>query len=240
MFEKANKAYSEKKYKTATELFEKVISSSNEKKIKLKSAETLTHIYELKGDFKNKRKILQYILINAEERNQRILAKQKMADMEFFKLKDYSTAITDYSELIQLNFNKQKNQLMVSKSYYYLNNFDQALYELEQILKENKNQELLFEAQLLKAHIKFAKKKYKSSSDIYKRLIENHPKPSKKNFVLLNLAMSYEEDGKYTEAIEALKKLQAYYHSPEFLMAKIHHIEKKKSLLPGGKGRLGR
>lgn len=240
MFNQAKKAYSEKNFKTATMLFEKLIKSSKNNEIKLKSAESLTSIYDINGEFKKKRKSLLFIVVNAKEKNQRIRAKQQMADMEFFKLKNYTTAIADYSELVLLGHDKIKNQVMISKSYYYLNNYDQALFEIKKILQETKEQEIVFETELLKSHIEFSKKNYLSASTIYKELIEKYPIPSKENFVLLNLAMSYEESGRYTDAIVALKELQSFYHSPEFLAAKIEHIQKKKNLMPGGRGRLRR
>ncbi|MCJ8276307.1 MAG: tetratricopeptide repeat protein [Bdellovibrionales bacterium] len=240
IFNQATKAFVAKDFKKSSQLYEKLLVTSTNKELKLKATSKLANIYDSSGDFDKLKKKLQYIVVNSKDRNQRMEAKQKMADVEFYKRKNYSEAISHYSELIELNFNKYKNQLMVSRCYYYQNNFEQSMFELKRVLKETANKEINFEANLLKGHILFAEKKYALSSEIYSDLVEGYPRESKASFVLLNLAMSQEESGNYTGAIASLQELQTFYHSPDFLAAKILHIQKKKSLMPGGKGRLKR
>ena len=97
-----------------------------------------------------------------------------------------------------------------------------------------------FKPNCLKGHILFAQKKYYSSSTLYRDLIESYPGESKTNHVLLNLAMSYEENGNLQKSVDTLQELLPSYHSPQFIGAKITHLKRRMGLLPGAKGKLRR
>ena len=240
LFKKGQQAESEKQYVEALEMYLKALEETKNKKLKIDIYNRLVEVYRVKNKYKKVSEYLQKIVLGSNERKHRIQAKQELADNEFNKLKNYREAIKHFSHLIEVDHKKDSNQLMVAKSYFHLNSFGQAKYELSELIKSTENEELKFEADILRASIYFSGRDYKKSSETYERIMKSYPEKAKINFVLLNLAMSYEEDGYLSKALESLKELQNYYHSPEFIAAKINHIENKLRHLPGGGGRLRR
>ncbi|MCB0377606.1 MAG: tetratricopeptide repeat protein [Bdellovibrionales bacterium] len=233
---KAEQALENGDNQKAAELFRKLKRESSDLRLQIKSAENLVYIYESAGDYEKSVGELNYIALHAQDRAGRVRAKQQMADSYFFKLKNYQEALTHYYELIAINFNQHQNQLMVAKCYYFLNNLDQARFEVQTLIDGTKNKGLLFEGHLLKGHILFAQKHYREAADTYQNVIKNYEKMAKESHVLLHLAMSFEESSQYSQAISALEKLRESYHSPDFISAKISHIRRKMGLVPTGKG----
>ena len=72
---------------------------------------------------------------------------------------------------------------MVARSYFHLNNFGQAEFEIKQLLSSSSSEEIKFEADILKAHIYFSGKDYKNSSEVYKKILETYPKKARSNYV---------------------------------------------------------
>ena len=236
LLKKARQAENSKEANKAIHLYKKAIEETSNDSLKIKASWRIVDIYRSLSKYKEIRKFLSLIILTESREGERKKAKQELADNEFFNIKNYRQAVREYSHLVEVGYQVFINRLMIAKSYFHLNNLSQSKHELKELLNLDLPETSRFDALLLLGNVYFADKRYQKSTTAYLQLIEKYPEAAKKNYVLLNLAMSFEEDREYKKAVESLRELQAYYHTPEFIAAKIQHIENKMRHMPGARG----
>jgi|GEM_PF-5061259 len=217
-------------------LLEGILRRSENSPLRDKAARQLVDLFSKNNAFEDLNKPLRYLSIHSSNQKSRIEAKQKMADNTYFNLRNYQDAIRHYSQLITLGHEVIGNHLMVVKSYFNLNQPQQSLYEADALLEKPVDAQTRFELMLLKANILFSDKNFKNAAKAYNKVLKTYPEQAKENHVLLNLAMSYEEEGHYKEALESLVTLKDDFHTPSFIEAKIAHLQSKMSYMPGARG----
>ncbi len=181
----------------------------------------------------------KHIVLYSPQGDERKEAQKKIALINYEQLADYRQAIAEFYKLLDLPHSLSEEfefRFNIAKSYYFLNNFFQAQSEIETLLKHNIIPEQKFETLLLRANILLATKKMDVAAETYLKIIQEFPERAKKESVALNLAVCYEEQKKFHEAISTLQGLRDSYSTPEFIDLRIKRLQERASYLPGAKG----
>ncbi|MCB0393930.1 MAG: tetratricopeptide repeat protein [Bdellovibrionales bacterium] len=240
-FDRAQKAQSEEKYDVAIQEYKRVIEVDPGSPKALEAAEKAAFVARtFTEDFTSLIHFLKIILLRSPNEKVRVSAQKEIADIYFINLNNYSRAIEEYSRLLPLISDepeKIETQLRIAKAYYFLGQFQQALFEIESTSKLKSTEKQKFETLLLKANILTGQKDYDDAAAIFLKMISEFPQMAKAEKVRVNLAVCYEELKKFDLAIE---ELVAYgKETPvekDFVELKVERLKRIKELQPGAGG----
>ena len=126
--------------------------------------------------------------------------------------------------------------MSVARAQYYMNNFFQAESEIDSLLRLKSDDNIRFSALMLKGNILVAKKEFTKAIDIFKGLIDKYPQRSIQENVGLTLAVCYEENDNFKEAIKVLEDYRGKYNPPEYIELRIKRLQERLRNAPGAKG----
>lgn len=136
---------------------------------------------------------------------------KKLAELSFYKLRDYEKAIFYYDRLLtQDSSGKDLFDLQygLSESFFKLKKYSQSLLEVEKILKQKSlRPEDRQKALQLKGSLLMALEEYDKAIDFFKIQVERFPERAKTFHKYL--ALIFETQGRYQLAIEELKKISS-------------------------------
>lgn len=238
--ERAHQLRESKNFIQALDVYDKIIKQKPNSKIAAKAAEYAAKITrEEKQDYSKSIEYFNYVILFSDQAKARKSAQISIADLYFNKLKDYNKSINSYNKLLQIAANdseRVKYKLSLAKSYFSMNNFYQALVEVDNLLKMNLDQKTLYEVLVFKGNVLLTTKKIEDAISIYKQVIEEFPEKSRKDNITMNLALCYEELNDFDESIRILEDLKKDYAMPEFIEITIKKLKKRKENLPGAQG----
>lgn len=195
-------------------------------------------LYELK-DFQKAIFYYHFLVLHSKEEEERIFAQKQIASIYFDNLQDYQKAISEFSKLQQLplpDLEKAQYKMSLARAHFYMNSFDQAESEINNLLKLKIDEDVEFSALVLRANIKIAKENFKEAITIYSDLLKRYPEKSFQENIALNLALCYEEELDFKSAIEILNTLRGRYKPAEYLELRIKRVEARSKNAPGAKG----
>ena len=239
LLKQAENLEQQKKFKEALLTYFKLIKTNDKESILAANKAARVAHYEL-SDFNKAIIALDYILINSKDDEQRLKAQNHKADIYFSGLNDYSRSIEELSKLMLITSDQhEKNEIKfkIAKAYYYLNNFQQSLIELNGLLKSVNKDEDIFEILYFKGSVLMTVKKMEEAIDIFKMLLEKYPEKSKKENVKLSLIVCLEEKEKFSEAIALLETLRGEEDQKNFVDLRIKRLQKRIENMPKGKVR---
>lgn len=227
-------------YRIALGYFERLIKRDQTPEIVVDSAREAARIslYEIK-DFQKAINYYHVLVLRSTEEAERIFAQKQIASIYFDNLQDYQKAIEEFSKLQQLplpDYEKSQYKMSMARAHFYLNNFDQAESEINALLKLKKDEELEFFALALRANIYIAKTNYKDAIVILNDLMKRYPKKSFDENIAFNLALCYEEELDFKNAIAVLETLRGRYKPAEYIELRIKRVEARSKNAPGAKG----
>ncbi len=239
-FGKGQSASEAKDYRRALEHYEQVVKRQTNTDLALEAAKEAARVsyYELK-DYRKASEYFQHIILYSKVSADRIQAQKKIAELNFSNLQNYKQAIIEYSKLLQLPHSAGEEiefRLAIARSFFYQNNFFQALVEVDSILKAAGDAEDVFDAMELKANILMQTKKLDEAVEVLKLMTAKYPEKSKERQTGLLLAVVYEEKKDFAKAIETLTSIKDTYPSPAFIEARIKNLKERQSYLPGAHG----
>ncbi len=233
-------AFKNKNYKSAIEHFDKVIQKGSKAELSLIAAQKIAEISEMNThDYQKALSTYKFIIVNSSLDYERVDAQKKMANLYFNQLADYKQSITEYSRLLELPHSPKETLLYrmnLARAYYYQANIFQALVEIDVLLKESHDENVSFEGMLLKANIFLGAKRLEEAVTVVKEILSKYPEKSKLETVPLMLAVCYEEQNNFIEAIATLEQLRANYPNKAFIDKRIRALKERQSLLPGAHG----
>lgn len=194
--------------------------------------------FEIK-DYKQAIKYLSFLIKKSPDSAERVKSQMGIASIYFDHLQDYPRALLEYGKLLSLslsNNEKMKIKLSVASAYYHLNQFDQSLSEIKEVLKNEVPEDIRFNVLILETNIFVSEKNWSKAIENYQRLAEVFPDKAVSENILLNLSASYEEDGKYKEALAVLEKLKKIHPEPDYIELKIKKTLQRSKNAPGAKG----
>lgn len=190
-------------------------------------------------DYRLALNLFKHLVLYSKDEHERREAQKKIATIYYEHLADYQNAVAEFYRLLDLPHSPEEefeDRFAIAKSQYFLNRFFQAQAELDALLKKDIPKDQMFDALMLKANIFLARKSMDNAIKTFQQVIAQFPERSKKEDVALNLAVCYEEQKKFNEAIQVLKGLRDSYPTPEFIDMRIKRLQERASYLPGARG----
>jgi tetratricopeptide (TPR) repeat protein len=81
-----------------------------------------------------------------------------------------------------------------------------------------------------------AQKKYPDAIEIFKKLITTYPEKSLQENIYQTIAVCYEENGNFTEAIKMLEIAKNKNSQPEYTELRIKRLKERQKNQPGARG----
>ena len=85
LFKKGQLAEEEKRYIQAEEFYQKALAETDNSELRLTLYRRLAEVYKAKNQNKERNRFLNLIVLNSNDRRQRLDTKQELAESEFFK-----------------------------------------------------------------------------------------------------------------------------------------------------------
>lgn len=182
----------------------------------------------------------RFLVLNSSDQNERIEAQKQIISIYFNNLNDYKRVIPEIHRLLnlgQLNEDPISYNVMLAKSHYYLEDFNQAESEADEYLRRPISENHRYELLLLKANIANARKKPEAAVQIIEQMIRDYPDKAKKDGLRLTLTVAYEESGQLDKAIQELRRMKEEVSAGADLEQRIQRLEDRKINQPGRRGR---
>lgn len=170
----------------------------------------------------------------------------KIGDIYFLYIQDYENALTHYSEVAETCADPLlclESKMKISRSYYYQNEFLQAINEIESLNKNQKeNNKILNKAKFVEAAILHSQAlmgllKYKEATEPLKEALEAFREESNKQQVPILLSAAYRENNEYQKSLDTLNTYKAENKDPVaavFIENQIEKMQQRLELQPGG------
>ncbi|QDK36099.1 tetratricopeptide repeat protein [Bdellovibrio sp. NC01] len=239
-FKQAQKNISQGHYTVALNFLDRVILRNSPSELPLEAAREAARIsfFEIK-DYQKTVRYYHFIVLHAPDEKERLEAQKQIAAIYFNNLQDYKAAILEYSKLQQMphtDLEAAQYKMNVARAHYYMNNFFQAESEIDNLLRLKADENIRFSALMLKGNILVGKKEYNKAIDIFKTLMQNYPQKSIQENVGLTLAVCYEENNNFKEAIKVLEDYRGKYNPPEYIELRIKRLQERLRNAPGARG----
>jgi tetratricopeptide (TPR) repeat protein len=239
-FKRAEEASRAGKNEVAYTHYKTVVDRYVKDPLAIRSAQEAARLahYELKR-FPEAVALYKHVILYAPKESDRLDAQKKLADLYFSQSLDYNQAIAEYSRLLETPHSHEEDgryRFAIARSYFYLNNFFQSTVEIDKILASKPQDELGFDALMLKANIFLSTKKLDDAILTLQELMKRYSARAKKETVGLVLAICYEEQKNYGKAIETLEAIKDDYPRKGFIDSKIKTLRERQSLQPGARG----
>ena len=239
-FNLAQKEIKQQHYRIALNYLDRVILRKTDSKYPLEAAREAARIsyFELK-DYAKSANYHHFIVLNSDDQKERLESQKQIAGIYFNNLQNYKQAIIEFSKLQQMphtDLEAAQYKLSIARAQYYLNDFFQADSEIDSLLKLKSDASIRFSALMLKGNILIGKKEYKEAAEILNRLILEFPDKSTEENVALVLAVCYEENYDFKNAIRVLEEHKSKYKPVEYIELRIKRLQERQKNAPGAKG----
>ncbi len=239
-FEKGEKAAKASDFSSSLEHYGAVVKRYVKTELALRAAREAARIayYEVK-DYSKAVDYYKHVVIYSPSAADRLEAQKRIAEINFENLHNYSQAVVEFNRLLELPHSKSEGlayRLAIARSYFYMNNFFQALVEADVVLSRDYEPRGLFDALELKANILLQTKKYDEAIAVLKEILVKYPEESKERQIGLVLSVCYEEKRDFSKAIETLDSIKETYPNKEFVEARIKSLRERQGYLPGARG----
>lgn len=174
--------------------------------------------------------ILNFLLQRVLEKKDILEIKKverKIAEISFYKWKNYQRAIKFYNRLLDKAFEPGERflyQYQIADSFFHLEKFSQALIEIKKTFFEGISKEQKKRALSLKFQILLFQKDFLSVEKLLRKKLKEFPEDH--DFLRESLAFVYETQKKFLLAIEELKRIEK---KSVFLEEKIKRLENRQS-----------
>ncbi|MGZ3768444.1 MAG: tetratricopeptide repeat protein [Bdellovibrio sp.] len=239
-YKQAQKEIAEEHYRIALSLLDQVIKRNASSDLPLAAAREAARIsfFEIK-DFDKAIQYHRFIILHSLNEKERLDSQKQVASIYFNNLQNYKLSLVEYSKLQELphtDIEAAQYKMNMARAQYYLNNFYQSESEIDALLKLKSNDDIHFNALMLKGNILVGKKDFKAAAEIFKNLLQNHPEKAIQENVALTLAVCYEENFDFKGAIAVLEQYRNKYTRQEYIELRIKRLQERMKNAPGAKG----
>jgi tetratricopeptide (TPR) repeat protein len=183
---------------------------------------------------------LKHIVLYSKYLDERLTAQKQLVAILYDELNDYKSAVSEINRLIVQLRNKSEiadYKMKLAKSYFYLNDLDQAEHEVDEfLLSKDLDPKKKFELLTLKGNILLASKDLPNASKVYQKVLKEFPEFSRAENVAVTLAVCYEEMKDFKSAIELLTSVRSEHPTPRYIDSKIEKLKERQKNAPGAKG----
>ena len=177
------------------------------------------------------------LMILTEDGAEKIFAQKKIAEIQFLHLKDCGEAIREYKKLLTAELNSHDKFVSIkniANCYGQLGDFKQAFIELKAIDEASLSKKDRYSFYLDTAHNLENTNNLEQAHKIYKKINQLYPVLYQKESLGLKVAVLFEEEKKFSKAIETLRKVRPSYPQPDFIDIKIESLKRRRRFLPEG------
>lgn len=186
------------------------------------------------------------LLAFAENNKERENYHFSMGTIYFVFLQDYENALIQFSEVTELCEDPLvclEAKIKISHSYYYKKEYQQAINEIEDINKKQKqdnefiDKTKFIQAAILHAQALMGLELYEEATLPLREALDIFPDESNRLKLPIILSVAYRENRMLKEAIEVLKNFKNHTQdvsSQAYAEAQITKLEKRLELQPGG------
>lgn len=239
---KAKQLLSEKKPMAAVELYSKVADRVGSKpdSFAADAAFEAARIYQY--DIKDFTKAVQryrQVIRLSEKAELRRESQSKLSSILFYDLQDFAGAVVEYSKMLALQHSAEEEiewRTRIAKAYYYQGDYFQSKIEIDKTLQLPLSEEVLYQAQLLKANIAIGAREHDEAAKVLEQMIAKFPERAKKDSLALMLAVAFEEQKNFAKAIETLERIRTFDSRKAFIDEKIQSLRERQSQQPGARG----
>ena len=239
-FQRGERDVSDNNFKNAIVHFDNALKVAPESAWALKSAREAARIsHYLEKDFNTAIRFYRHVVLYSENSEERIKSQKEIAYLYFDSLQNYQQSMIELYKLLQMSdkdYEIATYKLAVARANYYLNKFDEALSEINEIVRLKITDDILFDALLLQGNIFVAQKSFIKAIQVLTNLMKKFPEKSEKENVPLTLTVCYEENFQYKEAIQILLTLKETHNPSEYIELRIKRINERIRNQPGAKG----
>lgn len=239
-FHRGEKNVSSSKFKEAIVHFDNAIKVAPESTWALKAAREAARVsHYMAKDFNTAIRFYRHIVLYSESSDERIKSQREIAYLYFDSLQNYQQSIIEFYKLLQMSdkdYEVATYKLAVARANYYLNQFGEALSEINEIIRLKITDDIIFDAFLLQGNIFVAQKAFPKAILVFTDLIKKYPDKAEKENVPLTLTVCYEENFQYKEAIQILNTLREKHNPTEYIELRIKRINERIKNQPGAKG----
>jgi len=181
----------------------------------------------------------KHLVLYSADPEERIKSQKEIAYINFDNLQNYQQAVIEFYKLLQMT-EKESDiaifKLSIARAHYYLNNFEQAQSEINEVSRLKIPDDTLFDLLILNGNILVAQKQFAKAIVVYNDILKKFPDLSKKENVSLTLAVCYEENNQFKESIEILERLKDIYKPADYIELRIKRLKERLKNQPGAKG----
>ncbi|MGZ6438454.1 MAG: tetratricopeptide repeat protein [Pseudobdellovibrionaceae bacterium] len=227
-------------YRIALSSLDKVMKRAPESDYAVKAARDGARIASLEiKDYKRALEYYKFLVLHSKDSDERVNAQKQLASIYFDQLQNYDKAIIELNKLIrdtESDVDIARNKLDIARANYYQNNLFQAQSELDDLLKLHIDDNERFSAWVLKGNIHIALKEYSKAIEVLKKVTSTYPQKSLKENVFQTLAVCYEDNDNFSEAIKTLESVKDKYSQPEYIEIRIKRLRERQKNRPGARG----
>lgn len=215
----------------------KRLSPSNFQKIEVLRELYRIQFFELKS-FESAILSLQELILNSPDSGERERSQLQIAKIYFENLNDPDRAVPEFQKIIP--FLKENElyeiQLKLAKAYFYLNRFNEALAEVDSLLKMKIHQKLKFEVLSFKANILVSSKKSNEAAALFREILSTFPDEAVEASVPITLSVTLEELKDFNGAIKVLTEYKDRLPNPETIDIRVLRLKERSKNAPGARG----
>lgn len=239
-YKQAQKEIGQQHYRIALSFLDRVILRNSQSKYTMDAAREAARIsyFELK-DYAKSANYHHFIVLHSTDQKERMESQRQIASIYFNNLQNYQQSIIEFSKLQQMahtDLEAAQYKLSIARAQYYLNNFFQSESEIDSLLKLKSDDTIRFSALMLKGNILIGKKEYKEAAETLNKLMVEFPEKAVEENVALVLAVCYEENYDFKNAIKVLEDHKSRYKPAEYIELRIKRLQERQKNAPGAKG----
>lgn len=221
----------EQKYAKAAYLYEDILKSNPSQDLRLKICYQLGELYSIYlGQYKKAVYYYNEVKELTEDPLWLIKTEEKLADVNFNYVKNYKDAIKNYTRLSQFT-PKLKNfdffQLQIALSYFYLNDKEAALAQLNKI-QADPNHEFFIRSFYYSGLIYFEQKEFNKALYVWQEYLKRE---TKKEYIVqakFMVANAYESTENLKMAYDIYYSIANDYPNPDVIQNRLNSLYQRR------------
>lgn len=222
---------SNQNYAKAAYLYEEILKSGPADDLRLKIVYQLGELYSIYlGDYKKAAYYYNQVKEITEDLLWLIKAEEKLAEINFNYIKNYRDAIKNYTRLSEFT-PKLKNfdffELQIALSYFYLNDKESALNQLNKI-QSNSNHEFFMRSFYYVGLVYFEQKEFNKALYMWQEYLKRETK--KENIVQAKfmVANAYESTENLKMAYDIYYSIANDYPNPDVIQNRLQSLYQRR------------
>jgi len=180
---------------------------------------------------------LKKLVVVSANNKEKIEAQRQIAEIQFQHLKNCDEAILEYKKLLMMEKDAHYKFISVrniAHCYSNIGEFKQALTELKAVKETELSQKDKYLFYIDTANYLENIDNLDAAHKVYIKINEEFPILYREESLGLKVAVLFEEEKKFSKAIEVLRRIRSTYPQPDFIDLKIESLKRRRKYLPEG------